>query len=227
MTHLTQTISLPPTREAEWKKVLPKLISDLKPGFTELDCGDWTLGAHELQKIISSMQKAGLKLTRVSSCLPETIVTAAALGYQTNLALKGGAQSGDKKGFHNDINSAKETSKKLLFHSSTLRSGDHLMTEGDLLLHGDVNPGARISAGGDVMIWGRLRGTAHAGKNGNANAKIVALQLRPLQLRIGDLVARGPEEKPQQGFAEEAKILNNQIVIEPASTKLSSNAKIT
>ena len=85
-----------------------------------------------------------------------------------------------------------------------------------MLLLGDVNPGAKVSAEGDVMVWGRLRGTAHAGKSGNDQAKIVALQLRPLQLRISNKVARGPEEQPQEGFAEEALIESGQIVIKPA-----------
>ncbi len=56
--------------------------------------------------------------------------------------------------------------------------------EGSLLVLGDVNPGARVSAGGDVRVWGRLRGVAHAGSGGDQRARIVALQLRPLQLRI-------------------------------------------
>ena len=85
-----------------------------------------------------------------------------------------------------------------------------------MLLLGDVNPGARISAGGDVMVWGRLRGIAHAGQDGDTKAKIVALQLRPLQLRIADAVARGPEDQPQPGLAEEARLEAGTIMIEPA-----------
>ena len=81
---------------------------------------------------------------------------------------------------------------------------------------GDVNPGGSASADGDVYIWGRLRGRAHAGLSGNRTARIVALQLRPLQLRIADLVARGPEEQPQPGLAEQACILEGAIAIEPA-----------
>jgi septum site-determining protein MinC len=73
-----------------------------------------------------------------------------------------------------------------------------------------------VSAAGDVLVWGRLRGVAHAGCLGNSEAKIVALQLRPLQLRIADCVARGPDEQPQPGFAEQARIVNGEIVIEAA-----------
>ena len=57
------------------------------------------------------------------------------------------------------------------------------------------------------------------GVEGDRNARITALQLRPLQLRIADLVARGPEEKPQPGLAEEARIVDGVISIEPADPR--------
>jgi septum site-determining protein MinC len=101
-------------------------------------------------------------------------------------------------------------------HRGTLRSGDHLQAEGSVLLLGDLNPGARISAGGHVLVWGRLRGMAHAGRRGDTSARIVALQLRPLQLRIAGAVARGPEERPPEGLAEEARLEDGEIRIEPA-----------
>ena len=71
------------------------------------------------------------------------------------------------------------------------------------------------------MVWGRLRGIAHAGKTGDKQAKIIALQLRPLQLRIADAIARGPEEDPQPGLTEEARLLGDQILIQPATNKTS------
>jgi septum site-determining protein MinC len=80
-----------------------------------------------------------------------------------------------------------------------------------------VNPGARISASAHVLVWGKLRGVAHAGHQGDHNARIVALQLRPLQLRIASAVARGPEGLPPDGFAEEARLVDGAIQIDPAS----------
>jgi septum site-determining protein MinC len=104
----------------------------------------------------------------------------------------------------------------LTVHQGTLRAGDHLEVAGSLLVLGDVNPGARVSAGGDVRVWGRLRGAAHAGSLGDPTAKIVALQLRPLQLRIADAVARGPEDLPPAGLAEQACLENGMIRLTPA-----------
>jgi septum site-determining protein MinC len=90
-----------------------------------------------------------------------------------------------------------------------------------VLLLGDVNPGARISAAGHVLVWGRLRGIAHAGVSGNREARIVALQLRPLQLRIADVVARGPEGLPPPGLAEQALLVEGEIRIDPAAPDFS------
>ena len=92
-----------------------------------------------------------------------------------------------------------------MVHQGTLRSGDHLQCDGDVLVYGDINPGAKVSASGDVMVWGRLRGIAHAGKDGSTQARIIAMHLRPVQLRIAEAVARGPEDLPQDGFAEQAR----------------------
>ena len=120
------------------------------------------------------------------------------------------------------MNHGIEKSQNLSIHQGTLRSGDHLETHGHLLVVGDVNPGGSVSADGDVYIWGRLRGRAHAGRNGDQSARIVALQLRPLQLRIADLVARGPEETPQEGLAEQACVRDGAITIEAAKAPFSA-----
>jgi hypothetical protein len=45
---------------------------------------------------------------------------------------------------------------------------------------------------------------------------VAALQLRPLQLRIADAVARGPEDQPPAGLAEQAVLENGVIQLQPA-----------
>ncbi len=214
MKHLERkSIALPLKKDDDWRKVLKIKLNALKPGLIEIDCRDWQFNCRDIYKLASLLNESGCKLLSIQSDIPETIVSAAALGYQTQLAKnynEGIAQQVDR-------NLPGKSSANTLFHKGTLRSGDHLKAEGDVLLLGDVNPGAKISAGGNVMVWGRLRGVAHAGKEGNNNARIIALQLRPLQLRIADVIARGPEEKPEPGLAEEAKLQEGRILIEPAN----------
>ena len=83
---------------------------------------------------------------------------------------------------------------------------------------GDVNPGAIISATNSVYVWGKLLGIALAGQDGNTNASIASLYLNPLQLRICNIIAIGPKEKPKHQYPEVAVIEDKEIVIKPYST---------
>lgn len=82
----------------------------------------------------------------------------------------------------------------LFLMSGILRSGQVLHHEGNLLFLGDVNPGGTITCSGDIYILGALKGMAHAGINGNADAIIAASLLAPTQLRIADIISRPPDE---------------------------------
>jgi len=102
-----------------------------------------------------------------------------------------------------------------IFHKGTLRSGDRISAKGNLCIVGDVNPGAIVSAKKNIYVWGKLLGIACAGKNGNNNASITSLYLNPLQLRIADLIAIGPKDKPKNYYPEIAVIENKKIIIKP------------
>jgi septum site-determining protein MinC len=175
-----------------------------------LDVGTRRLGASSLTAIQGHLQAAELTLVQVVSSNPHTRVAAAAVGLRWVApapAFQGNASASPP------IPSPQE----LTLHRGTVRSGDQLEAAGSLLVLGDVNPGARLKAGGHVLVWGRLRGVAHAGCNGDMGARIVAMQLRPVQLRIADVVARGPEEPPPPGLAEEARLVDGAIRIDAAS----------
>jgi septum site-determining protein MinC len=102
-----------------------------------------------------------------------------------------------------------------LFTRRTIRSGQRLRYESSVVIMGDVNAGAEVIAGGDVIVWGVLRGTVHAGYPGNEGAVVCALSLSPLQLRIGSLASRPPEDAaPPPQAPEVASVKNGQIVVE-------------
>lgn len=105
--------------------------------------------------------------------------------------------------------------QKDILHKGLLRSGDRISSNGDLFIIGDVNPGAIISANNNVYVWGKLYGIAFAGKNGNKNASIASLYLNPLQLRICEIVAIGPKEKPKGQYPEVAILEDHKIIIKP------------
>jgi septum site-determining protein MinC len=180
------------------------------PGTLGLAAGSWRLGVRELRAVARRLGQRGVSLIALCSDDPRTRVAAAAVGLRTTAPLRAPG-SDDPMPPRSD-----GRSPGLTLQRGTLRSGDHLEAEGSVLVLGDVNPGARVSAGGHVLVWGRLRGIAHAGCRGDAEARIVALQLRPLQLRIAGAVARGPEGSPPAGMAEQASLVDGVIRLDPA-----------
>ncbi|HEX3028352.1 MAG TPA: septum site-determining protein MinC [Clostridia bacterium] len=81
------------------------------------------------------------------------------------------------------------------FYRGTVRSGQLISFDGNLVVVGDVNPGGEVIATGNVMVMGSLRGMVHAGADGNKEALVVAFNLQPTQLRIADVITRAPDEK--------------------------------
>lgn len=97
----------------------------------------------------------------------------------------------------------------------TVRNGEEITAQGSVMICGNVNPGAKIVAGGSIDIRGTCRGIVHAGAMGDYNAFVVADRLMPMQIRIANLIARSPDEVERSDYAEKAFIRDGQIVIEP------------
>ena len=106
------------------------------------------------------------------------------------------------------------------YHKQTVRSGQVIKSNGNVVIIGDCHPGCEIYAAGDITVWGVLGGVAHAGYKGNTKAKIRALNLNAIQLRIAESFARRPDhiknnyvEKTNTFTPEEARNINGSIVI--------------
>jgi len=98
----------------------------------------------------------------------------------------------------------------------TIRSGQKVYHDSTLIVLGDVNPGAELVAKGDIFVLGRLRGIAHAGASGNLEAIVAAFRLQPTQLRIGNILARAPDEEASvPDIPEIARVKDGTIIIEP------------
>ena len=173
----------------------------------ELDSGDWLLSYGDLERLQGLLQQYNLDLVALRSVEPRTVVAGAALGIMTQPHFPQQSQAGRQE--------------KPYLYEGCLRSGDCLEHGATVVVLGDVNPGAQIRAGGDVIVWGRLRGMAHAGSQGKETARIAALQLQPQQVRIASTTALGPREHGPPGQPEQAVQRDGRIVIEAA--RLSRN----
>jgi len=107
-----------------------------------------------------------------------------------------------------------------VYVKGTVRSGQSLTSRGNIVVVGDVNAGAELIATGDILVWGVLRGIAHAGAEGDESAKVFALRLEPMQLRIATKVAIAPDETRRKKLArpEVAHLRDGSIASEPATS---------
>ena len=105
-----------------------------------------------------------------------------------------------------------DANAKIIF--GTVRSGQKIETPFSLIVIGDVNPGADLVAGGDIIVLGSLRGTAHAGAYDDAayDRVIISLLMQPMQLRIGSVISRGSDVLVKG--AEIARIDDRRIIVE-------------
>tara|TARA_Y100001968_G_scaffold308345_1_gene327046 strand:- start:104 stop:751 length:648 start_codon:yes stop_codon:yes gene_type:complete len=202
-------INLEDNKHLNWKLYLEKEFKKIKSNNLEIDCKNIDLSCTDILEIIEMASQYSCEIISFISSSSKTVISANSLGYRYQFILKNNSNTTLK------INNKNLNPSKTHFHEGTIRSGEYLNIPGDLLILGDVNPGAIVSAEENIIIWGRLLGIAHAGSKGNSQATISALELRPVQLRIADKVARGPKEKPQLGLAEQAKIDSENIIILP------------
>jgi septum site-determining protein MinC len=109
--------------------------------------------------------------------------------------------------------------EEVRFIRHTLRCGQvERFLEGNMIVLGDVNPGAEVIATGDIIVLGVLRGVAHAGALGDASSVIIALNLVPTQLRIGHFITRPPSGRQHaRQKAEIARVSEEAIIVEEYS----------
>ncbi len=88
-----------------------------------------------------------------------------------------------------------------LFVKSNCRSGRVVKHPGDVVIFGDVNPGGKVIADGDVVVLGALRGTAQAGANDteDSEASILALNMGAARLQIGTRLYQHMPGKTKKG----------------------------
>ena len=177
---------------------------------------DRLLDARQLQTIAETLDDVKLSLTKVSTNRRQTAVVAATSGYSVEQS-----QSESVDPLIGRPAKAKEVlSPSLaepLYLQSTVRSGVEIRHPGTIVICGDLNPGGKAIAAGDILVWGRLRGIAHAGAQGNYQSRIAALQMEFTQLRIADAVARSPKIRPKNLAPELAFIDINGIKLAKSS----------
>lgn len=191
-----------PSSATTWSDIWQQMKQRLNAGdrfwqpntTVHLIAGDRLLDGRQLQAIADALSEVQLQLERVYTSRRQTAVAAATSGYCV-----------EQQAPIPTLNQTAQPSTPLaepLYLQMTVRSGLEIRHSGTIVVLGDMNPGGIVIADGDILVWGRLRGIAHAGANGNSKCLIMALQMEPTQLRIADFVARAPTIQPTQVYPE-------------------------
>jgi septum site-determining protein MinC len=211
---------LPPetTADMDWLRFRQELQQRLSAGerfwqpqtSVHLVAGDRLLDSRHLQTIADLLAADQLQLRWVHTSRRQTAVAAAAAGYCVE-------QSTPNLSLTQAHTTEVSVPADPLYLQTTIRSGVEIRHPGTVVVLGDLNPGGVVIAEGDILVWGRLRGIAHAGARGNRQCRIMALQMEPTQLRIADQVARAPATPLDQFYPEVAQVIADGIQIVRAS----------
>lgn len=165
-----------------------------------LEFGGLELDVKKLSAVRKDLADAGITLTTVISENDKTKRSGELLGLEVN------PDPEAKKPIGRAVRSDAP-----LWHSKTVRSGTKIEHAGNIIIIGDINPGAEVIATGSIIVWGKVKGFIHAGKNGDTAAFISALDLRPTQLRIAGLAATTPADDDKIE-PETVKIVDGQLL---------------
>jgi septum site-determining protein MinC len=192
---------------ADLEKHLASRASFFLGGRVALRVGERPLSAEQLQTIGTIVQGMGVTLWAVEGTHPATEAAARELGLEVHVrpAASSPPAAAEQISLEEMVG---------IVVRKTLRSGQSIQHAGHVILIGDVNPGAEVVAGGDVIVWGKLRGTVHAGAMGDDRAVVCALQLAPSQIRIAMHIARPPDRGRPPKVPEMASVQEDRIVVE-------------
>jgi probable septum site-determining protein minC len=114
------------------------------------------------------------------------------------------------------------------FYRGTLRDGQSIETEHSIVILGDVSKGCSVYSAKDIVVIGSLEGEAYAGATGNNHHFVVALDMNPEKLRIGDLHYIQPGKSSKWGLKPKsvpkiAYTYNGVVQVEPITKELLDN----
>ena len=175
--------------DGDWQKNLDALVQQIdgKCEFFEgakvaIDVGERKLRAVEVCKLRDILADRRVTLFALLSQSPSTEAVAETLGLSTKKSVL--------KVNDEDLPRALYDGETALLIRKTLRSGTSVKYSGSVIIDGDINPGAEVIASGSVFVWGKVRGTVHAGIDGSEKEVIAALEISTEKMRIANISYR-------------------------------------
>jgi len=208
--------------EAPWAVVLRDLTQQLNQvnshaffqgALLHLDAGGRGITAQEIEELSAILTRYGVALASIidNSSLVQTY-----LGVRAEIAPPHPEHAQLESLATWRTRNVTPPGPSAVFVRQPLRAGEVFRHTETLVILGNVPNAAEVVTNGDILVFGRLRGVAHAGASGNENAIIGALLLTPTQLRIGHhIFARSNSSAAAVNIGEIARVMDGRIVIEP------------
>ncbi len=175
--------------DGDWEEVHCQLLSqiDEKSKFfngakVAVEIGERVLHAAEMAKLRDTLYDRDVKLFAVLSTSQVTDVNAESMGLETRKSVLKENLTG--------FGSVVLDGEPAILLQKTIRSGTSIKYAGHVIVDGDVNPGGEILTTGSIFIWGKLRGSVHAGMEGSESEVICAMELDPINLRIANILIK-------------------------------------
>lgn len=181
-----------------WEGDWPDLVGNLMAQIDEraeffrgaklaIDVNERQIRAAEMGELRNQLSDRGITLFAILGKSSTTQAVAESLGLATTKSVLRENRDG--------LSHALFAGEKAILIQKTLRSGTSVKYPGSVVVDGDVNPGAQVEANGSIYIWGKLRGSVHAGVDGSMDAVVCALDFNPMTLRIANFEKEGPKLK--------------------------------
>jgi len=172
--------------DGDWNEIQCKLLSQIdektkffKGAKIAIEIGERDIHAAEMAKLRDLLSDRTVKLFAVLSTSQVTDVNAESMGLKTRKSVLEENPAG--------FGPAVIDGQPAVLIKKTIRSGTSIKYTGHVIVFGDVNPGGEILTTGSIFIWGKLRGSVHAGMDGSETEVICAMELNPIKLRIANI----------------------------------------
>jgi septum site-determining protein MinC len=180
--------------EGDWSDLVDNLMAQLdervdfyRGAKLAIDVNERQIRASDMGSLRDQLSDRGITLFAILGKSSTTQAVAESLGLATTKSVL----RDNRDGFSHALFEG----EKAILIQKTLRSGTLVKFPGSVVVDGDVNPGAQVEANGSIYVWGKLRGSVHAGIDGSTDAVVCALDFNPIALRIADLEKEVPKLK--------------------------------
>lgn len=170
---------------------LSQLFADITNKFSQLS-GFFTPG-DKLSIMVKDREKYSKDITEIVSFVEK-------MGFKVGEILVGemNKKTPNKMSVKKKLNVVESESSKRLNPTKvvkkTIRSGQAIIHDGDVVLVGNLNSGGEVISAGNVAILGEARGVIRAGVKGDESSIVFAISMNPELVQIAGYMAHVTEQ---------------------------------